>query len=437
MMVLVAAERVVQHVIVYAPNRTDHWNPPWDIIVPDWIQPRLTDGPCVYGRCNATHSTEYCRSDDERSQGAGDTAHTVRVRMWHYGSVPRPPRRRAPADVLLFMTMEPPIQLDFDSVAGYDGEVSYRRDAAVWRPLSRWVNVWGHARKLRFEPAERDSIGIWNDYCNSPLRNPVIAALLGSGLNVESYGACSRNRPAVGSVLARDRTALRACHKHRLMVAVQHTACRDYISDNLHIALKCGAVPIINRIGGVPDYEAILGRFPHVDASRPGWLQTVRAIMEDNATYARFLNEAAAAAKPPQTMRSLERDGGYHCQFHDAHRRLEPQPPNASWSVVRAAAPKMPRGGRTEGGGVVGTAGGTGGGGVGGGGTGGGGMGSRAWHKRVQWEQCFVCRGTERFDAVPDRFKTIVDCPASTHALPTVNSMRLRPESPSTVGGDQ
>ena len=262
--------------------------------------------------------------------------------------------------------------LSFDGVQNYDGEVSYRQDATIWRPLIKWMSVWHHARNLRFEP-KRNSIGIWFNHCRSPLRTPIFAALLASGLKVESYGDCRRNRPSAGSILAGDSTAIHACHKHRLMLAVQHTACRDYINDNVDLALQCGAVPIIARINGKPDYAQFLGSFPHVDASRPGWLSLVRRIMTDDATYARVLETGGTKASPPPLVRQHEVDGGYHCQFHNAHRHLQPHTPNASWSVVGATTSS----------------------------------------KRVVWERCLACEGTQEQSANKAALMT-VRCPAHT-----------------------
>jgi hypothetical protein len=74
------------------------------------------------------------------------------------------------------------------------------------------------------------------------------------------------------------------------MVVLQHSACDDFVT-NLYNALDCGAIPIIHQIGGVPDYEGIYGFFPHVNASKPGWLEECRRIMRDDAYYERRLYE--------------------------------------------------------------------------------------------------------------------------------------------------
>ena len=50
---------------------------------------------------------------------------------------------------------------------------------------------------------------------------------------------------------------LRACRRHRLMLASQHSACADYVTDNLAKALACGAIPIVQTVGGRPSYRGL------------------------------------------------------------------------------------------------------------------------------------------------------------------------------------
>lgn len=299
--------RVVQRVVITAPQSPRHWNPAFDQIIPmrsDHHIPIVETGEnVIIGHCNATtHVVEYRDHRAERPQQQGDTGHTVRVQMWHYGDLPPPPSKRDASDVNLFMTMEPPAQLAFAGVEGYDGEVSFRSDSAIWRPLVDLMTVWDQAQTLRYEP-ERDSIGVWYNNCGAPLRNPVIEALVRSGLKIESYGNCHRNRDDVGSLHGalydgHVNNASAACRRHRLMVAVQHTACRDYVNSNLLTPLMCGAIPIINRVDGLPAYDALLGpaTVPHVDASSAGWIQRVGALVTNN-TYVLARTESSAVGR--------------------------------------------------------------------------------------------------------------------------------------------
>jgi hypothetical protein len=322
---------VQQRVAVTLPNSSVDWNPPFEIVFPfdmDIGLTPLTHGSFV-GTCNDTHRTLYYDASkagfhEHARQHASDPPHVVRVRVWHGGPASLPPPRRHRDDVLLFQTIEPPVGFPFASLSGYDGELSYRMDAAAWRPLPHWRldRVIAAARTLPYEPSKRDSIGIWFDNCLSALRTPLVDALLETGLNVQSRGNCRRNRPDVGRL----RDNLPICATHRLILAAQHTACQDYINTNLETALRCGAIPIIARVAGVPDYEALLGRFPHIDASMPGWLDRVRRIMVDDEYYRKVLQMTTGRrelhSQHTRAANLLRTNGrAFHCQFHDIRRR--------------------------------------------------------------------------------------------------------------------
>ena len=56
--------------------------------------------------------------------------------------------------------------------------------------------------------------------------------------------------------------------------------CPGYYTWDLLTAIRlCGAIPIVFSAAAKPDHEAELGEFPHVDASRPGWLVEARRLI--------------------------------------------------------------------------------------------------------------------------------------------------------------
>lgn len=99
--------------------------------------------------------------------------------------------------------------LEIDGVKGFDGEVSYRRSAAVTLPFYSPEQFSRAAAALRYEPATRRSVGIWVDNCLPPMRNRVITALLrANGLRVESYGLCQPTVNRSGVAYWRERRIL-------------------------------------------------------------------------------------------------------------------------------------------------------------------------------------------------------------------------------------
>lgn len=316
--------------------------------------------------CNATHATRYRYSEPAAASHAGDRV--VRLYLWHgtqgrYNwngtttALPTIPSRagHGARDVYLFFTREPPSVLDVDRVRGFDGELNYRRDAAVTLPFYVPSAFARAMAQLPHEPATKHSVGIYVDNCLPPMRNRVITALRRApGLTVESYGLC---QPTVNKSTVRywhDRRmryhpeAQEHCKRHRVLFAAQHTACADYVNDNLFQALHaCGAIPLVLTVGGLPDYEALFtsdvapassstrggahegaemrdDRRPPplaiIDAARPGWLQEVRRVLDDDEYYRRLVMRGRRRAMAVPSVESGVEARRLHCAFHDVDR---------------------------------------------------------------------------------------------------------------------
>ena len=177
-------------------------------------------------------------------------------------------------------------------------------------------------RFLMFE--QRSSCSYMNDNiickCNNThqpyneiWRTSVIKELVKTNLNVISYGLCSRNtRQSKWHLTVMTSTE---CRRHRIMLAVENNACRDWISQNLCNAVShCGAIPIIKSIWGngmlMPDYKALYGNFPYINASHPGWLDEVKKIMRNDTYYVEKLTKWKK--KPASHIPT-----NFHCQWHE------------------------------------------------------------------------------------------------------------------------
>ena len=94
-------------------------------------------------QCNATHRTHYHSRGFTNTDHFGDAS--IYVHHWTHGwpvqaiagwlrngNVAVAPQRAG--SVHLFYTLEPPLMLPFEGVEGFDGEVSYRKDALMYVP---------------------------------------------------------------------------------------------------------------------------------------------------------------------------------------------------------------------------------------------------------------------------------------------------------------
>ena len=84
---------------------------------------------------------------------------------------------------------------------------------------------------------------------------------------------------------------------------------------------RCRAIPIIHSVGGLPNYDADLGRFPSINSSRPGWLNFTRRIMLDDTFYTSFLKRERRSV--PSAAPGAGLPLRFHCQFFDADIRVQ------------------------------------------------------------------------------------------------------------------
>lgn len=239
--------------------------------------------------CNATHRVQYT--------SRGDPAHAdIFVYDTHGTRRPRiPVSRRNRSNLLLLV--EPAAHVDFKYVSGFTGLLSYHREhALVWRPFHMPSEIQQAVGELARQPLRRKTdIGMWVDNCHSKFRQPIWSALNASGLPFASYGTCCPTRPATLGIHLWEERAAALCRRHRLYVAVENNACADWVSEHIYQAIvRCGAIPIVKTHRGLPDYAALYGRLPLVDAARDGWLETVRRLMTDDDYYRAFLASYAS-----------------------------------------------------------------------------------------------------------------------------------------------
>ena len=195
--------------------------------------------------CNSSHTVLYSHGVDTEVATSAD------VTIYGVGASEEAPLvNRGGSSAKFLLYLEPPHNLEFTSAPSFEGLVGFRRPEpgetlGTWYPWCPHQSLWRGVRAWQYEPRRRNDIGIWISNCDGypeHWRTSVIDLLLASGLPVNSYGLCRRNSPKeywdarVGSTgTTRDLPdgSPGLCRRHRLMLAVENNACRDWVSRNL------------------------------------------------------------------------------------------------------------------------------------------------------------------------------------------------------------
>ena len=305
-----------------------------------WAPVRVKDAFEFHGQCNSTHSVRYALA---RNGGPVNRwRHAVNVHLMQARERKQSLKSvldsklspRWPEATHLLYTYYTPyghtnVRGGVDSFAGVVSFSLTGPGPRVPPYAPSWVRQ--AAMALRYEPVKRHAVGLWINNCG-PRRAGLADLLLGSGLRVESYGRCRHNTSEgqaywakagrlheanVNPNLDESYPALRACRRHRLILAEENELCPGYYTWDLINAIKlCGAIPIIFTAGGLPDYGAEVGPFPSVNASRRGWLREVQRIMRDDAYYRAKLEHFKKGEHPPPPGAHFESSGDFHCQWH-------------------------------------------------------------------------------------------------------------------------
>ena len=137
-----------------------------------------------------------------------------------------------------------------DGFSGFAGYEHSKRGEDIFIPQHPPNFAREAALKLRYEPARRTIVGIWNNNCG-PRRTALIDGLLslvGSGIRVESYGRCRHRSPQGLTFWTSPNTRLSAanenpsneayvplavCRRSRLILAEENDLCPGYVSADL------------------------------------------------------------------------------------------------------------------------------------------------------------------------------------------------------------
>ena len=260
----------------------------------------------VIGRCNATHGVEYAH----RLPRPGEPA-VVSFNM--------PSPKHVEAVLAAIADARPRLYFEFEAAGharvprdtilkGVDGMMSFQRDALVPYPYLSASQLWETSlrRPERGFHERRPAVAAFVSNCGSRYRNEVVEFLRNASIEVHSYGACYRPRRAQQDGGANSSTfdarefrksqgfesgVKPECLHYRAILAVENSACTDYVTEKLIQVVGCGAVPIVRTVNGLPDYNGLYGRFPMLDGARldAAFASSVRQVLTDQRTFESYM----------------------------------------------------------------------------------------------------------------------------------------------------
>lgn len=297
----------------------------------------VTPEGVVIGKCNATHGVEY----SHRLPHDGEPA-IVSFNMPSAKHLDEVLKAISKARPRLYFEFEAAghARVPIDAVLkGVDGMMSFQRDALVPYPYLSASQLWAAAMR---QPQHgfherRPAVAAFVSNCNSQYRNEVVDFLRNNAsVEVHSFGTCYRPRGETNSSFdAREFRKTQGfesgvkpeCLHYRAVLAVENSACTDYVTEKLIQAVGCGAIPIVRSINGMPNYESLYGKFPMLDATRlnTAFALAVRAALFDQRTYESYLPWHSPRLLPPEEVLAQKDVRNPHCALLDVISRSQEQ----------------------------------------------------------------------------------------------------------------
>ena len=250
--------------------------------------------------CNATHEVKYIQMTRNHKQlrpmlrpgdilvwGSWVNADSTAAIKKRFGTCGKQCIWDAPGVVRVVVEWESPANsgVTHRDGGGFHARMGYDRRADLWQPYARPSDIWAAVQRWQWEPNKRRTLGLYVSHCNVPARDKLLRVLTHSDLpGVESYGRCERTMSTENG-----RAPLAAtCGRHRLILAIENSACPDYVSEKLQNAVDCGAIPIVRSVHGVPAFTSMFGDLPWLDAGElqaSDFLSQVRKLLTDDSHY--------------------------------------------------------------------------------------------------------------------------------------------------------
>jgi hypothetical protein len=149
---------------------------------------------------------------------------------------------------------------------------------------------------------------------------------------VHSYGSCKHGGNTTGIQSARRQRIegghFPECLQYRVVLAIENNACEDYVSEKLLEVVRCGAVPLVRTVHGLPDYRRLFGPLPLLDAASldSAFETRVHSVLTQRETWERFIPWRTRSLIPDAGQLALLEPRNPHCQLIEAatHFRAKP-----------------------------------------------------------------------------------------------------------------
>jgi hypothetical protein len=282
------------------------------------------------GVCNATHGVEYQHrlpEDGEAAIVSFFNPSSLAVREALAAIVRARPR--------LYIDFEPPVHARVPQstvLGGVDGQMNYARRALVQYPYFTPAQLWSHAQKpaasVGFE--ERlPAIAVFVSNCRGHRAEAI--DWLRTRFQVHSFGACRHSANTSGVVSTRRQRVegghVPECLRYRAVLAIENNACEDYVSEKLLEAVRCGAIPIVRTVQGLPKYGELFGPLPLLDAATldGAFEARLRAALTERQVWESYLPSLTPGLVPPAAVISRlgSPNPNPHCQLIDTVARFQ------------------------------------------------------------------------------------------------------------------
>lgn len=287
------------------------------------------------GRCNATHGVEYAHrlpKDGEPAIVSFFNPSPAHVREALEAVANARPR--------LYLEFEPPVHARVPQaqvLRAVDGQMTFAKRALVHYPYVSAKQLWSAALspEVRVGFEERQlAIAVFVSNCRGHRAEAI--DWLRQRFEVHSYGSCKHggNTTGIDSKRRQRREGghFPECLRYRAVLAIENNACEDYVSEKLLEAVRCGAVPIVRTVKGVPDYGRLFGPLPLLDAATldTAFEVHLRTVLTRRSVWERYIPWFTPAMAPDAATLAQISTPNPHCRLIEvvsrAHEQATSQP---------------------------------------------------------------------------------------------------------------
>eukprot|EP01102_Stenamoeba_stenopodia_P021847 TRINITY_DN8916_c0_g1_i1.p1 TRINITY_DN8916_c0_g1~~TRINITY_DN8916_c0_g1_i1.p1 ORF type:complete len:454 (-),score=93.93 TRINITY_DN8916_c0_g1_i1:14-1375(-) len=136
-------------------------------------------------------------------------------------------------------------------MAKFEVSVRYRMDSHIIVPFGQDIALPGPLPEIPVELKSDEAPVVWiEDHCHAPNRRERFVHELMHHIRVDSYGKCLKNKE-----WPEGKTWDDIVKQYKFVLALEHSNCKDYITDKFWKAINFGVVPIVMGAPNIDDYS--------------------------------------------------------------------------------------------------------------------------------------------------------------------------------------